>query len=443
MQAREIGVDGVRVRAQLGGPRQLDDRRLRLAEADARGGEPHPRLERAPVVAHRARERLGGLRVVGQAGAELAEQEPRARVLRRALRRLLRGGERFVRLALRAEGPRKAEPQRDRLGGERERGGEVGLGARRVALRLAAAAASAAQLDEAPRDVSPRRIEVSGAREQGDGGVGVASLRQREAVAGRGLRVVRARALSALERVELVLGPPEALVRGGEREQRAAVGGPERHRALQGGGGLAVLAEAEAELAERAPRVGVLGREPDHLAVALRGLRRAPVRLQGLGERGVRVEAIRVGRHGADQHRHALLGPAERQVRVARADEGRDRVDALAEGGLVGLGRAARVAVRREHVAEQQRRVHAPSVEGERLARGGCGLVPELSRRVGAGRLQQERGVVGREPPGLREVRRRRAARAPVPRLPREPGGAPRASGADRDRRPATARRRA
>ena len=114
----------------------------------------------------------------------------------------------------------------------------------------------------------------------------------------------------------------------------------------------------------------------------------------------MRVEAIRVDGDRAAQHRDALLGPAEREVRVPRADQRVDRVDAVAERELVGLGGAARVAVRREHVAEQQRRVHVRRLERQHLARRGGRLVTELARRVGARDLEQERSRRARRTSG-------------------------------------------
>jgi hypothetical protein len=170
------------------------------------------------------------------------------------------------------------------------------------------------------------------------------------------------------------------------------------------GGGFARVAQAEQELAEGAQGVGVFRREADDLAIALRGLGRAAERAQGVGERGVRVEAIGLQGDGAAEHGHGLFGAAEREVREARADEGGDGVDAVAEGQLVGLGRAARVAIGGEHVAEQEGGVDVPDLDREHFARGGRGLVTELARSVGAGDLEQQGRVVRGEASGLGEI---------------------------------------
>ncbi len=357
VQAGELGLHVRCVRAQLRGARQLGHRRLRVAEAYARRGEPHPGVEGAPVVARRPREGVGGLRVVGEAGAQLAEEEPGGSVLGGAGGGRLRGGERLVLLALRAEGAREAEPQRRRLGRERDRGVEVGLGALRVALGGAAPSALAEQLDEPPRHVRACGIEAPGTLQRGDRRALLPGGGERQAVAGGDPGVVGARAVGAPERGQALARLLEALAGRGEGEQRADVALPQRDRALQRLARLARLAERQPELAEGAPRVRVVRREAHHLAVARRGLGHAPPRQQRRGEGRVRVEPPGVDRDRAAQHRHRLVGLAERQVRVARAHQGLDGVDAVPQGELVRLRRPARVAVRGEHAAEEQRRV--------------------------------------------------------------------------------------
>lgn len=126
--------------------------------------------------------------------------------------------------------------------------------------------------------------------------------------------------------------------------------------------------------------------------------------MQRLGEGGLRFEAIGLDGDCAAEHGHALFGAAEGEAGEARADERGGGVDAAAEGQLVGLGGAARVAIGGEHVAEEEGGGDVGDLEGQHLARGGGGLVAELARGVGAGDFEEERGLVRSEAAGLGEV---------------------------------------
>lgn len=122
------------------------------------------------------------------------------------------------------------------------------------------------------------------------------------------------------------------------------------------------MVQPQQQLPERAPSVRVLGREPHHLAVALRRLLVAPVGPQRLRERRVRAELIRIRRDRPPHHPDALFGLPERQVPVPRAHERRHRIHPVSQRVLVGLHRPAGVALGREHIAEEQRRAHVRRV---------------------------------------------------------------------------------